>query len=149
MGIHAVKTTNIEPNTADKDGLRRIIDLIKQGESILIFPEGTRSRTGSLIEAKRGILLIARKTGVPIVPIGMSGTEKLLPIDPDGEMSAETFHHAKVEVRIGEQFELPKLQEGQSRKEYDTTAINLIMQQIARLLPLQYRGVYNETLNDI
>lgn len=45
----------------------------------MIFPEGTRSRVGSLIEAKKGILLIARMTGVPIVPIGLYGTEKLLP----------------------------------------------------------------------
>lgn len=119
IGVNVIKTTNIKTNTVDKDGLKKIIKLVKEGESILIFPEGTRSRVGSLIEAKKGILLIATMTGVPIVPIGLYGTEKLLPINKEGDMSAETFYNADVHINIGKQFEFPKRVEEQDKKEYE------------------------------
>ncbi|MDF2988663.1 MAG: 1-acyl-sn-glycerol-3-phosphate acyltransferase [Eubacterium sp.] len=140
--INVIKTTNIKPNTVDKDGLKKIIKLVKQGESLLIFPEGTRSRVGSLIEAKKGILLIARMTGAPIVPIGLYGTEKLLPINKEGDMSAETFNYAYVHINIGKQFELPKRAIEQNKNDYEDFATKYIMKKIAELLPENYRGVY-------
>ncbi len=142
IGMNVVKTTHIAPNTADKEGIKRIIHLVKQGESILIFPEGTRSRKGSLIEAKKGILLIARMTGVPIVPIGLYGTEKLLPINKEGDMGAETFNYAEVHINIGKQFDFPKRVNQQDKQEYEDFAIRYIMKKIAELLPENYRGVY-------
>lgn len=142
IGINVIKTTNIKPNTGDKDGLKKIIKLVKQGESLLIFPEGTRSRAGSLIEAKKGILLIAAMTGAPIIPIGLYGTEKLLPINKEGDMSAETFNYADVHINIGKQFELPKRAMEQNKKHYEDFAQKYIMKKIAELLPENYRGVY-------
>ena len=142
IGVHVVKTTNIKPNTADKEGLEKIINLVKQGESLLIFPEGTRSRAGSLIEAKKGILLITRLTGAPLVPIGLYGTENLLPINKDGDMRAESFQRAHVHIQIGQQFELPLRAKEQEKKEYEADAMNMIMKKIAELLPEHYRGLY-------
>lgn len=142
IGINVIKTTNIKPNTADKEGLEKIVKLVKQGESLLIFPEGTRSRVNSLIEAKKGILLIARMTGAPIVPIGLHGTEKLLPINKEGNMRMETFDYADVYVNIGKQFEFHKRANEQDKKEYEDFTINYIMKKIAELLPDNYRGVY-------
>ncbi|QUI24754.1 1-acyl-sn-glycerol-3-phosphate acyltransferase [Vallitalea pronyensis] len=142
IGVHMVKTTNIIPNTADNNGLKKIIKLVKQGESLLIFPEGTRSRVGRLIEAKKGIILIARMTGAPIIPIGLYGTENLLPIHKEGNMSAETFYHADVHINIGKQFEFPKRSKEQSKKEYEDDATTYMMKKIAELLPEHYRGVY-------
>lgn len=142
IGVNVIKTTNIKPNTADKEGLKKIIKLVKQGESLLIFPEGTRSRVGSLIEAKKGILLIARMTGAPIVPIGLYGTEKLIAINKEGDMSAEIFNYADVHINIGKQFKIPKRAKEQDKKEYDYFSIKYIMKKIAELLPENYRGVY-------
>ena len=142
IGIHVIKTTNIKPNTADKDGLKKIIKLVNQGESLMIFPEGTRSRGSSLIEAKKGILLIARMTGAPIIPIGLYGTEKLLPINKEGNMGAEIFNYADVHINIGKQFEFPKRLKEQNKKEYEEFATTYIMKKIAELLPENYRGVY-------
>jgi 1-acyl-sn-glycerol-3-phosphate acyltransferase len=59
--------------------VENIIDYIKAGESILIFPEGTRTKTGALGEFKRGSLLAALKSGAPIVPLAISGSFDLLP----------------------------------------------------------------------
>lgn len=142
IGVNVVKTTTIKPNKPDKEGLKKIIKLVKSGENILIFPEGTRSRTGSLIEAKRGILLIQRMTNAPILPICLYGSENLLPIDMDGDMSAERLQEADVYIRIGKQYRLPVKEEGQSKKDYEDFAIGKIMTSIAELLPEDYRGVY-------
>lgn len=142
IGINVVKTTTIVPNSTDKDGIKKIVSLIKQGESLLIFPEGTRSRVGSMIEAKRGIILIAKLTKAPIVPVSICGTEKLLPINQNDDMASEKFQNADVYVKIGEQFAFPEKTEEQDKKEYEESAVNFIMKKIAELLPEQYRGVY-------
>ena len=144
IGVNVIKTINIKPNTADKEGIKKIINLVKQGESLLIFPEGTRSRVGSLIEAKKGIFLLAKMTGAPIVPIGLYGTEELLPINKEGDMSAETFNYADVHINIGKQFEIPKIAIERDKKEYEDFATKYLMRKIAELLPENYRGVYKD-----
>lgn len=142
LGVHVIKTTNIRPDGMDKEGIKKIIQLIQQGESIVIFPEGTRSRTGSLIKAKKGVLLLAGTTGAPIVPLGIIGTEQLLPINKAGDMGKETFHYANVSIVIGDQFELQKKQKAQEKAEYEEAAMEYVMTKIADLLPEDYKGVY-------
>lgn len=143
IGISIVKTITIKPNTADKEAITNIIKTIKNGSSICMFPEGTRSRTGALIEPKRGIILIAKLAGVNIVPIGISGTEKLLPINQEN-MGGEKFHNADVVVNIGKPIELFKKSEGEDKHQYEKRLVDFLMINIARLLPKEYRGVYSE-----
>lgn len=141
IGIMIIKTTPIKPNCPDKDGIKKIISIVKDGNNVLLFPEGTRSRTGGMIEAKKGILLIAKLTKAEIVPIGIRGTEKLLPIDRN-DMAAESFHYADVKVKIGKPFLLPVKEKDEDRKDYEERAMNYIMKNIANLLPESYRGIY-------
>lgn len=56
-----------------------IVDGLKAGDSVLIFPEGTRTQTGELGRFKRGSLLAALKSGAPIVPVAISGSYNILP----------------------------------------------------------------------
>jgi 1-acyl-sn-glycerol-3-phosphate acyltransferase len=142
IGVRLLKTTVVKPNSADKEGLTKVINLVKSGNNILIFPEGTRSRTGRLIEAKKGLLLIAKITKAPIVPLGIWGTEKFLPINEVGDMAAESFHHADVRVRVGKQLELPQREHGEDKHTYDERALITLMKSIAELIPEDYRGVY-------
>ncbi|WP_032122245.1 lysophospholipid acyltransferase family protein [Clostridium amazonitimonense] len=142
MGINIVKTITIKPNTADKEALTKVINTLKSGNNVLIFPEGTRSRTGSMIEAKRGVVLIARLTKATIIPIGISGTEKLLPINKDGNMSGENFYHAKVKVNIGEAIGVPPKEKEEDKHQYEDRVLNHMMRSISALLPEEYRGVY-------
>lgn len=144
MGVSIVKTTPIQPNTADKEGIKRIISIIKSGGSMLIFPEGTRSRTGKLIKAKRGIILIAKMCKVPIVPLGIIGTEKLLPINKEGKMEKEKFNYADINVKIGEAFSLPKKNSEETGRDYEERSLGFLMNKIAELLPEEYRGEYSE-----
>lgn len=63
-----------------KQGLKTIlrgIELVKEGTSIFIFPEGTRSEEDTLLPFKEGSLKIAEKSGCPIVPVAITGTEKI------------------------------------------------------------------------
>lgn len=142
LGTIAVKNTPIVPNTADKAGISNIIKLIKSGENIVMFPEGTRSRVGSMIKARKGLNLIAKLSKAKLVPIGMYGSEKLLPVGKDADMNKETFHKAKVYVKIGKPFEMAKRNKGEDKKEYEERAADEAMGKIAELLPEEYRGVY-------
>ncbi|WP_102398862.1 lysophospholipid acyltransferase family protein [Haloimpatiens massiliensis] len=141
LGIHMVKTIPIKPNSADKDAISNVVKALKGGQNILIFPEGTRSRTGAMIEGKKGTFLIAKMTKVPIVPIGIWGTEKLLPINNE-DMGKEKFQHADVCVNIGKPIELPKINKDENKKEYRERAMDYIMKSIANLIPEDYRGMY-------
>ncbi|MBU5455135.1 lysophospholipid acyltransferase family protein [Caproiciproducens sp. MSJ-32] len=142
LGVKMVKTINIKPNSADKEAITKIVKLVKGGENLVIFPEGTRSRTGAMIEGKKGILLIARLTKAEIIPMGMTGTEKLLPIAKDGDMGGEKFNYADVNIKIGEPILLPAKNKDEDKHEYDERCMNYIMKSIANLLPEEYRGVY-------
>jgi 1-acyl-sn-glycerol-3-phosphate acyltransferase len=75
--------------------LETIVAIIKTGESVLIFPEGTRSRDGSLGKFKRGSLMAALKSGAPIVPIALSGSYN---IQPRGTL---LVNPARVKLSIG------------------------------------------------
>lgn len=68
----------------------------EQGVSLLIFPEGGRSRDGSLGEFKEGAAYIAIRAGVPLVPIGLTGTREVMPY------GSAQIHGGRVMMRIGE-----------------------------------------------
>ena len=142
LGTKMVKHIAIKPNSADKEAIANMVKTVKNGENILIFPEGTRSRTGAMIEAKKGILLIARLTKAKIIPIGLIGTNNLLPISEGGNMGEEFWKEADVTVRFGNPVELPKRQKDEDKHLYDDNCMNVIMKSIAKLLPEENRGVY-------
>lgn len=142
IGTEIVKNIPVKPNTADKEAITTMVKTLRNGDNIVIFPEGTRSRTGTMIEGKKGILLLAKLTKAAVIPIGMSGTEKLLPIDDSGEMGKEKWQHAEVHIKFGEPVVLSKREKGEEKHEYEDRCLSTIMKSIANLLPESYRGVY-------
>lgn len=142
LGTKIVKHIGVKPNSADKEAITSMIKILKDGENLLIFPEGTRSRTGAMIEGKKGILLIARASKATIVPISLSGTEKLLPINKAGDMAKEKWNEADVYINIGDPVRLPIRKKGELKSDYDDRCLDFIMRSIANGLPEQYRGVY-------
>jgi len=67
-----------DPRSAVKS-LRKARERIRAGISIVVFPEGTRSRNGTLLRFKKGGMLLALQTGTPIVPVTINGSRKILP----------------------------------------------------------------------
>lgn len=75
---------------------------IREGSaSVIIFPEGTRTADGSLGEFKRGGFLLATRAGVPIVPVAVRGTHRILPRDD------WRVRPGRVEVVLGEPIDVP------------------------------------------
>ena len=142
LGTMLIKNVGIKPNSADKEAITKIVKLVRGGENLMIFPEGTRSRTGAMIEGKKGVLLISRLTKATIVPIGMTGTEVFLPINKDGNMGGEKFNYSDINIKFGEPIVLPAKEKDEDRHEYDDRCMEYIMKSIANLIPEKYRGVY-------
>jgi 1-acyl-sn-glycerol-3-phosphate acyltransferase len=66
--------------------LKRCMDLVKKGGSVFFFPEGTRSKDGKLGVFKKGAFSIAAKTKVPVVPISLIGTGKIMPVGKESRL---------------------------------------------------------------
>ncbi|HYN69751.1 MAG TPA: lysophospholipid acyltransferase family protein [Candidatus Eisenbacteria bacterium] len=65
--------------SASADSMAAAIALLSRGWNILLFPEGTRSRTGDLGQLRPGVGLIAKRSGRPVLPVLITGTHRILP----------------------------------------------------------------------
>jgi len=120
----------------DLKAMRSVLERMKAGQVLVIAPEGTRSRTGALIEAKPGASYLAAKLGYPIVPAAITGT-------PDHVILNHLLHlkRAPVTVTGGPVFRLSRLP-AQDREAVLQRDTDEIMCRIAALLPERYRGWY-------
>jgi 1-acyl-sn-glycerol-3-phosphate acyltransferase len=121
---------------ADYSALREILARMEKGGMLVIAPEGTRSKTESLQEAKLGVAFLASKSGYPVLPVAITGTEDRAILE-----NLKHFRRSKIVVRGGDPFmiELPK---GKGREQAMREATDEIMCRIAVMLPEKYRGVY-------
>jgi 1-acyl-sn-glycerol-3-phosphate acyltransferase len=134
-GIHPV-----DRGAADVDAFRTAERVLREGHVLMIFPEGTRSPTGELQKPKDGLAMLALRTGAPIVPIGISNTDRVW---PKGKLLPRPGRHAT--MRIGRAFRLAdELPEGLDRKRAKAAATDLIMRKIAALIDPRHRGVYGD-----
>ena len=119
----------------DLKALRKAQGALKRGHVLGMFPEGTRSAGKGLGEGEPGTAFIALRTGAPIVPVAIWGTEGIkLPRD------AFRFHGSRITVRFGQPFALPETK--RATKEQIRGGTREIMEKIAELLPAKYRGPY-------
>jgi len=126
---------------ADIGALRQASRILRQGEVLAMFPEGTRSRDGALGSAHPGTALLALRTGTPIVPIGITGTETIN--FPKVLFDALRLRRAQVRVVIGDPFFLPPV--SRITAEEVSRCTDVVMSRIASLLPPSYRGRYGQT----
>jgi 1-acyl-sn-glycerol-3-phosphate acyltransferase len=122
----------------DLKALRKMIGLMQEGKCLVIAPEGTRSRTGTLNEGKLGVAYLAARSGFPVIPVAITGTQDEAILE-----NVKHFRKSYITLTGGKQFNIPPL----PNKERDAALhkwTDEIMCQIAALLPEKYRGVYAE-----
>ena len=124
----------IDRERADFGALSAAREVLNKGMVLGIAPEGTRSKTGQLQEGKPGIVLIALRTGAPILPVGITGTA-------GSEKRMLTLQRPRITVRVGQPFTIPPLERG-NRDEQLKTWTDEVMLRIAALLPEAYHGFY-------
>jgi len=120
----------------DRAAQRIAMRHLAAGQPIGLFPEGTRARDGQLHEAKLGAALIAIRSGVPLLPVGISGSGRIFP------GRSRWPHRTRVDIRIGPVFHLPHQPEGRLDRELLATGTDRIMREIAALLPEGQQGRY-------
>jgi 1-acyl-sn-glycerol-3-phosphate acyltransferase len=121
---------------ADFSALREILARMEKGGLLVIAPEGTRSKTEAMQEGKLGVAFLASKSGFPVVPVAITGTEDRAVIE-----NLKRFRRSKIVVHVGEPFkiEIPK---GKGREQAMREATDEIMCRIGAMLPESYRGYY-------
>ena len=110
----------------DLGALRKTISLLKAGNVVLMFPEGTRSVDGTLGKARDGACFIAHRAGVPTIPVYHSGAERVLP------RNSKRLRRAKLTVAFGEPLELIASESETKREMYQEMG-NQMMEAIADL----------------
>ena len=131
-GYHAFPVIRHSP---DRTALRRAFDLLKQGSAVVLFPEGHRSEHASLLRAEPGAGFIARRSGAPLLPIAIIGSQNVL-----GRQS-RIPRRADVAMMFGEPFHLPERNRDGSPMDHQQSA-DFLMTKIAQLLPLENQGEY-------
>lgn len=120
---------------------RRSIEIaherLRLGDVLLVFGEGTRSRTRGMQPMLAGVTRYLEVPGTTVLPVGIVGTEALFPIDED------ELHPVRVEVRVGRPIPAEDIRErcGGDRQ----SMMDDIGRAIAKLLPPDYRGAYERT----
>lgn len=126
----------IDRDRADFSAFREAQKLIKDGIAMGIAPEGTRSKSSELLEGKPGTILLALRSGAPIIPVGLAGTEssfrKLL-----------RLCKPHLVARFGKPFVINDIPR-ENREEAMQKAVDEIMCRIAALIPPRYWGFYKD-----
>jgi len=109
-----------------------MLEALAAGAVLAILPEGTRSRTGALVPANRGVALLAARSGAPIVPAAAYGQER-------AGWFWRRLRRVPVRVRIGPPIVVPAAPVDRATLQARTDEL---MRAIAEMLPPEYRGVY-------
>jgi 1-acyl-sn-glycerol-3-phosphate acyltransferase len=116
----------VKRGAGDRAALKKALEFLEEGRALVMFPEGTRSETGELQPPEMGVAMIAYRSGAPVVPVYVSGTNQVMP-------KGGGIRRAPVSVTYGEplRFVAP---EGSrpGREEYEAAA-QAIMAAIAAL----------------
>jgi 1-acyl-sn-glycerol-3-phosphate acyltransferase len=122
----------VKRGEADRQALRAADEQLKKGNVLFIFPEGTRSRTRTLAKGHAGLGMIALRSGVPVMPVAIWGSERAL-----------KMFGAVVTISYGEPIVFKPKGPKITREDIDQ-ATETIMHKIAEMLPPAYRGDYVE-----
>ena len=130
--LRQLGTVSLRRGESDRRAIRHSLAVLENDDALLIFPEGTRSRGGGLLAGLPGVGLLARRSAVPLVTAAITGTEKL---------TLRSFFRCGLTLTIGSPVTLEALTPN-SRRATAAEITEALMQQLAALMPPEYRGHY-------
>ena len=95
--IEGIGAFPVRRGEADAEGVRKCLELLKGGEAVIVFAEGTRGDGRTMLPLEPGVALLAKKSGVPVLPVGICGTQFVMPAGGGGARH-------RVRVVVGEPF---------------------------------------------
>lgn len=123
----------VHRGAVDLQAVKSATEVLNEGGVVLISPEGTRSKTGGLIQGQEGLAFLATRTGAWIVPTGIVGTPDILP-------ALKRLRRAEVTITLGPPFKLEAA--GSTSRAQLQALTDYAMRQLAAVLPAHMRGVY-------
>ncbi len=129
--------TPVRAGGSDIEAYRSAKSVLDRGEVLCIFPEGTRSRDGSLGEPKPGVAMLATRSSVAVVPVGISGSDRFL-----GRGRRLPRLGARITLRVGQPFTL-ELDPQLARRAATHAASDELMAHVAALVDERHRGRYS------
>ncbi len=137
----------VDRGKSDRWAIKRALAALNGGIAVAMFPEGTRSRVFALQKGHPGAGMLALNADVLVQPVAITGTERLPFNGSKGKATGELERdpgHSGAQILFGEPFRIPREIEG--RRVTADEATEIMMLEIARMLPEAYRGVYAEPL---
>jgi 1-acyl-sn-glycerol-3-phosphate acyltransferase len=134
--LESFGTILVRAGGSDIDAYRKARAALDRGEIVGVFPEGSRSPDGVLREAYQGVAMLAARTGAPVVPVGMEGTDRFLP-----RGAGLPRLGTRLSVRVGRPY-VVKLDPSLERRAALIAATDDLMARIGALLPEGRAGRY-------
>jgi 1-acyl-sn-glycerol-3-phosphate acyltransferase len=126
----------IDRGQVNQETFRLSLDALEKGKILAIFPEGTRSKDGCLLQGKPGVVALAVRSKVPLLPIAFYGYENFWP-------NLKRLRRTDFHIAVGKPFHLDTGGAALSRDARQAVT-DEIMYTIAELLPEHYRGYYHD-----
>jgi 1-acyl-sn-glycerol-3-phosphate acyltransferase len=134
--LESFGTIRVRAGGSDVDAYRKARAALDRGEIVGVFPEGSRSPDGVLRDAYQGVALLAARSGAPVVPVGIAGTDRFL---PRGAILPRVG--TRLDVRVGGPFRVA-IDPALERRAALTAATDDLMARIGALLPAGRAGRY-------
>lgn len=126
----------IRRGEADMHALKKALQALKQGMLFGVAPEGTRNKTGKLIRAKPGVVVLATMANAPLIPVANWGGENFL-------ANLKKFRRTDFHIRVGKPFKI-ETHGVKITPEMRQEIADEMMYRLAELLPEEYRGEYSD-----
>jgi 1-acyl-sn-glycerol-3-phosphate acyltransferase len=125
--IASVGAYPISRGDGDTEAIRKSIDMLNEGEALLVHPEGTRGDGVHMLPINKGVAMLAKRTGAPVVPVGLIGTNIVM---PRGKKKGKRH---RITVVFGQPFTYADVATGGNEKEARETFCLILADRIRKL----------------